>query len=79
MILILLTLDDIFHNDLQKQARERQLNRMNQLNLPLENAEEQLTARNQQRLKKLRNIEDDSLSNADPNEVLEKFLNRNNR
>lgn len=71
--------NDIFHNDLQKQARERQLNRMNQLNLPLENAEEQLTARNQQRLKKLRNIEDDSLSNADPNEVLEKFLNRNNR
>lgn len=72
-------LDDIFQNDLQKQAHERQLNRMNQLNLPLDYAEEQLTARNQQRLKKLRNIEDDSLSNADPNDVLEKFLSRNNR
>ncbi len=40
---------------------------------------DQLANRNQQRLKKLRELEGDNFSLADPNEVLNKFLNRNNR
>jgi hypothetical protein len=36
---------------------------------------DQLANRNQQRLKKLRELEGDNFSLADPNEVLNKFLN----
>jgi hypothetical protein len=49
------------------------------MNFQIDNADDQLTVSNQQRLKKLRDIEDDNLSLADPNEVLNKFLSRNNR
>ncbi|CAF0754323.1 unnamed protein product [Brachionus calyciflorus] len=72
--------DDIFSNDLQQEANERQRNRLNSLiyqDDPFLN--DKLTAQNQLRLKKLRDMEDDSLSLNDPNDVLNKFINRNNR